>query len=120
MDKIKKFFVWLGIILVAGILLAMIIPMLIPQRPVVDEYINSLEKENDSLENVNIQNWKNFRADSLIADSIGKSVAKEKVKIIYLNNNRDAKIKIVDNLSDDELDNFFAGIKPKARKDSER
>lgn len=103
----------LVVLFIVAILAAFIIPGFIRQRivPVEDNKIKMLERQNDSLEAENAKLRILESAYSNKIDSLSVIASERKTKIVYLNNRKNERIKIIDTMSGSELDSFLTNVK---------
>lgn len=111
----RKIIIFLVYIFILGALVAFMIPGFIRQRlkPSFSEHEKRVMAENDSLRQVNQRYERQLAEISIKVDSLTSVVNNNKTKVIYLNNNRNEKMRIINSLSNDELYRYFTEFKAK-------
>lgn len=108
MDKIKSISI---ICITIMVLCVFLIPQIIKDKaPISSDIEKQIKRENDSLKLVNEGLMNQFVKDSLVIDSISKNVSEGKAKVVYLNNNKNEKIRIIGGYNNDELYRFFSSV----------
>ena len=72
---------------------------------------DAIKRLNEKIDSLSKENKKLLEKDTVLTkhiDSLTIVSNKEKTKIIYLNNAKNEKIKIVDGFNDNQLDSFFS------------
>ncbi len=71
----------------------------------------AVQRKYDSLETVNGHLRSLEKSYLTEIDTLSKKASEIRTKVIYLNKNRDAKIKVVDTMSDSDIDSFLTNVK---------
>lgn len=71
----------------------------------------AIQRKYDSLSTENAYLYKKQAEHIILIDSLSNKSVEIKEKIVYLNNRKNERIRIIDTMSDSELDSFLANIK---------
>ena len=118
MDKALKTII---IIAVIGIIIALLLPSILNKKEYKEGVnVDSLLIENERLEAIKRNLFDSLEKQTVITDSLVAIREDKKKQIIYINNSKNEKLRIVDGFNDNELDSFFSTINIEASKDTGR
>ncbi len=73
--------------------------------------MEAIQRKYDSLSAENAFLYKRQAESIILIDSLSNRSVEIKEKIVYLNNRKNERIRIVDNMSSNELDSFLTNVK---------
>ena len=93
------------------IAIALIIPAFFQKEDLDDENIKRYERLIDSISGENAKLRLIEKSYIVKIDSLSKIAEGNKTEIIYINNRKNEKIRVIDSMSTDSLYNFFSSVK---------